>query len=63
MIALVYLMHYIILFLAHICLYTLDNAELESEVQAKQAEAKDFSNLDLNPGKPGVFNHAPCLLI
>jgi hypothetical protein len=52
MIALVHLMHYIILFLAHICLYTLDNVELESEVQAEQAQAKDFSNLDSNKGKP-----------
>jgi hypothetical protein len=48
MIALAYLMHYIILFLAHICLYTLDHAEPESEVQVEQAQGEDFTNLDLS---------------
>jgi hypothetical protein len=45
-------MHYIILFLAHIFLYTLDHAEPELEVQVQQAQPEYFTNLYLNQGKP-----------
>jgi hypothetical protein len=47
-----HLMHCIILFLAHLCSYTLDHAELELEVQVEQAQAKGLTNLALDQGKP-----------
>jgi hypothetical protein len=42
----------IILFLAHLCSYTLDHAELELDVQAEQAQAEYFTNLAFDQGKP-----------
>jgi hypothetical protein len=45
-------MYYIILFLAHICLYTLDHVEAKSKVQAEQAQVEELINLDLDQGKP-----------
>jgi hypothetical protein len=39
------------LFLAHIYLYTLDHVESELEVQAEQAQVKEFTNLALDQGK------------
>jgi hypothetical protein len=45
-------MHCIISTLAHIQLfYTLDHAELESEVQTEQAQVNAFTNLALDQGK------------
>jgi hypothetical protein len=56
-------MHCIMLTLAHIKLFhvpDLVHAEPVSEVQAKQDQVKDFTNLDLNQGKPRCIN--PCSL-
>jgi hypothetical protein len=48
-------MHCFILLLAHIWLiYLLGHVytEPESEIQAEQAQGEDFTNLDLDQGKP-----------
>jgi hypothetical protein len=45
-------MHCILLLVAHICSYTLDHAEPELEELTEQAQAKEFTNLDLDQGKP-----------
>jgi hypothetical protein len=42
----------IILFLAHLCSYTLVHAVSELEVHAEQAQPEDFTNLSLDQGKP-----------
>jgi hypothetical protein len=47
-----YLLHYIILVLAHICSYTLDHTEPELKEPMEQAQAKDPANLTLDQGKP-----------
>jgi hypothetical protein len=44
-------MHYIILFLAHIYMYTLDHMESESEVQVEQAQVRELTKLDFDQGK------------
>jgi hypothetical protein len=49
-----HIMHCIMLFLAHLCSYTLDHAEPKLEVQAEQAQAEDLTNLALDQGKPGA---------
>jgi hypothetical protein len=51
-ISLSYLMHCTILLLAHSCAIAIDHAEPELKVQAEQAQVKDFTNLNLNQGKP-----------
>jgi hypothetical protein len=40
-----YLMHCIILLLAHVCSYTLDHAEPELEELTEQAQVEEFTNL------------------
>jgi hypothetical protein len=47
-----HIMHCILLLVAHICSYTLDHAEPELEELTEQAQAKEFTNLDLDQGKP-----------
>jgi hypothetical protein len=51
-ISLSYLMHCIILLSAYSCAIVIDHAEPKLKVQAEQAQVKDFTNLDLNQGKP-----------
>jgi hypothetical protein len=61
-----HLMHYTIMLLAHIWLiYPLGHVyvEPELEVQAEQAQAEDFTNLDLDQGKPGAFNQCSLYFI
>ncbi len=41
-----------ILISTHTYAYTLDHAELRSEVQAEQAQVEASTNLDLDQGKP-----------
>jgi hypothetical protein len=50
--ALAYLLHCIILLLAHINSYMLDRMEPELKEPMEQAQIKDFTNLALNQGKP-----------
>jgi hypothetical protein len=46
-------MHCTIMLLAHIWLiYTLDHAEPNLKVQAKQAQVEELTKLDLDQGKP-----------
>jgi hypothetical protein len=49
---LAYLLHRIMLPLAHICSYTLDHTEAELEEPLEQAQAEESTNLALDQGKP-----------
>jgi hypothetical protein len=45
-------MHCIMLYLAHICSYTLDHAEPELEEPMEQAQAEEVTNIELSEVKP-----------
>jgi hypothetical protein len=45
-------MHCTMLFLAHLCSYTLDYAEPEPEEPTEQVQVEDFTNLQWDQGKP-----------
>jgi hypothetical protein len=51
-VALAYLLHCIIWLLAHVCSYALDHAELKFEEPMEQAQVEEFTNLELDQGKP-----------
>jgi hypothetical protein len=54
-------MHHIALHHLALGSFTLDHVEPELGVHVKQAQAKDFTNLALDQGKP-ASNQCPCLL-
>jgi hypothetical protein len=51
-IALAYILHYIIWLLAYVCSYALDHVVPEFEEPTEQAQVEEFTNLDLDQGKP-----------
>jgi hypothetical protein len=43
--------------------FAIDHAELELDESIEQAQVEDFTNLDLNQGKPRALTNNPCLLL
>jgi hypothetical protein len=59
-------MYCTMMFLAHVWfISSIGHLYVEPELEelTERVQVEDFTNLDLNRGKPGAFNHAPCLLI
>jgi hypothetical protein len=60
-VALAYLSHCITWLLAHVCSYALDHVVLEFEEPTEPAQVEEFTNLDLDQGKPRCIK--PILLV
>jgi hypothetical protein len=52
-------MNYTMLFLAHICSFTIDHVEPKLEELMEQAQTEELTNLALDQGNPGGSNHHP----
>jgi hypothetical protein len=55
-------MHCILYVVSHTYTFTIDHAEPEFEEPMEQAQVKDFTNLELDQGKPSASHQSPCPL-